>query len=248
MAVRRHSLKYTKPVEVRVAFKPTEAPDRRHKQIFVSVNAAVFIFDQIRRRFADLETALIEYDDYQRERPHEVDKPLLDAGVCIDVGYAKRNDVVSAAWDVVDWADRLRKVLGATAGIKKNEPWFQLVTRALAVVEEVRHFLQHFDASLSTLVTGTYPIMGAVIASFRAPDGYYARILIASTVGHPADTEMKICGYARAVTGFRRVECIVLSVANLSINLSLVESSIIEAQAGFAELLKKRYKFVWPKS
>lgn len=132
-----------------------------------------------RRRFAELERLLVEYDEgYLVTNPGT--PRLGDGGFSIGIGYPERNLVVSTAWDTVDWLDRLRKLLGVVAGIKKKELWCQLAVRALADTEDIRNFVQHFDANLQTLVEGNYPLTGTVFASFPCASGYYVRALSAS--------------------------------------------------------------------
>jgi len=247
MAQRTRSATYTKPANLKITFANAGiAPDEKHKRIYVSVNAVAFIINQARRRFSDLEAALIQYDELKKAKGDVPSSMSHDGRVFFDAGYSKRNEIVSAAWDVIDWSDRLRKVLGVLAGIKKNEAWYQIAIRGVAAVEDIRHFVQHFDSNLTKLVEGSYPVMGTVIASFPCSDGYYARALLASAVRYSAEDAIEIAGFARAVKGSGRVECVVLSVADLAVNLTLTISAVAAAQAELAAVLKRDYAFEWP--
>ena len=68
-------------------------------------------------------------------------------------------------------------MLGAVAGVKKKQAWYESAKELLKSVQEVRHFLQHFDREMGKLVKGTFPIGGCVIASFPGAETTYARVL-----------------------------------------------------------------------
>jgi len=65
-------------------------------------------------------------------------------------------------WGIVDCFYRLRQVLSSSSGIKKNTPWFQKFFRQLSVVEDVRHFLQHYNEKIPLMEKTNSPIVGHV--------------------------------------------------------------------------------------
>jgi hypothetical protein len=243
----RH-ITYELPRPLNIRFpSATPSANPKHKRIYVTANLVAFIINQIVRRFIQLELALVEYDEFERAKASESPQPLHDRGVIIDCGYPKRNDIVSTAWDIVDWTERLRKVFGCLTGVKKSSPWYQATFRALANVEDIRNFAQHLDGSIKKLVDGTYPLMGTLMASFPALDGgYYVRILMAGSARYAGDNSIDVPGFSQALNGSHRVECVVLTVADLSINLTLVVSSVSAAKAELEASLKAEYNFDWP--
>jgi len=64
------------------------------------------------------------------------------------------------AWGIVDCLHRLRQILSSSSGIKKNVPWFQKFIRLLSVVEDLRHFLQHYDREIPMMDKNNSPIAG----------------------------------------------------------------------------------------
>ena len=63
-------------------------------------------------------------------------------------------------WGLVDCFYRLRQLLSAARGIKKNQPWYQIFFRKLSSVEDFRHFLQHYDKEIPSLEESSKPIAG----------------------------------------------------------------------------------------
>ena len=233
-------------LHIRVHPEQVGKGDRKHKRIYVSVNAAAFIMNQIERRFAGLEDLLLAYDRLKRS---EEDGPTQtkDRQVALDMGYERGNDLVSAAWDVVDWIDRLRKVLGAVAGVKRKEDWYRETMKAVGCAKQMRDFFQHYDRSLTTFVDGGYPLMGSVVCSFPADNGgAYRRVVMATPVRYAGDPGVCVGGIAKTAHASGKVSSIILSIADRFIDLSDVTSTLREGQRHFAAYLADRYQFEWP--
>lgn len=237
---------YTKPVPIEIQLGTLNATDthKRHKRIYVSLNSVAFIFNQIISRYAVLETMLLDYDAFQKS---SAPAPLSDRLVCMDITYPKRNNsVVGAAWDIIDWMERLRKVLSVSAGIKKNDDWYRAIMSDLPQVEEVRHFLQHFDCQIGKLVDGSYPLMGSVIARYPLENGSYTRILMSTPIRYADDNKILVRGFVVPIAMEGDVDCIVLSIAEKWINISLLMTSLRKAQKRFAQYLLDKYNCPWP--
>lgn len=69
-------------------------------------------------------------------------------------------EVILEAWTIVDNLNRLRCVLGKGSGVKKNSPWFQLISRQIKIVESSRNFIEHYDRSLELLLANVKPVLG----------------------------------------------------------------------------------------
>lgn len=59
--------------------------------------------------------------------------------------YVSPDHIVSLGWDMIDWSERLRKLLHMGRGFKKKDEWCQSILTDLKDLEDVRHFIQHFD-------------------------------------------------------------------------------------------------------
>ena len=97
--------------------------------------------------------------------------------------------LVLLTWELVDWFERTRKILGCAAGLKKNESAFALITRSLKNAEEFRHVLQHFDGFLTRSQATDFAPLGAVSAIHMLADGSM-RTLVYNAGTARSDTNM----------------------------------------------------------
>lgn len=65
-------------------------------------------------------------------------------------------------WNIIDSSHRLRCILEKTPGLKKNLAWFQLTIRKLKELEEIRHFIQHYDREIDKLNLNIKPLLGHI--------------------------------------------------------------------------------------
>ncbi len=142
----------------------------RAKRIYATLNAMVFILSQLDRRYTELVAMLHDYRK-SKEQDGKIEEPRQ---VTMDIGYPRGNYMVSLAWDIVDWCDRLRKIAGVKAGIKRRDEWFQQLEATLETTKDIRNFLQHYDSEVNTFVLGSYPLMGSISAHFPIEDGWCA--------------------------------------------------------------------------
>ena len=73
-------------------------------------------------------------------------------------------EVVLLCWELVDWLERTRKILGLGAGIKKNDPEYILTYKKLESAEQFRHSLQHFDKYINESNDSSAAPLGSVSA------------------------------------------------------------------------------------
>lgn len=187
---------------------------------------------------------LLEYDRAQRDQGETTAEQ--HRSVTLDIGYKKRDEVVGAAWDIVDWLDRLRCLLRVLAGVKRDA-WYRLFMRALAPVEEVRNFAQHFDREIAGLVKGTFPVFGAVIATFPVEGGCYTRAVVTQPARFMGDSTMQLywCGQVEEVTA--ALDRVTFCVATYALNLSDIKSAMAAAKLALADELQRSHKMPWPK-
>lgn len=109
-------------LNIQYASDPKHSDDPLPKRVYATINAAVFIHNELDRRFIDLESMFLEYCLSQANK----EEALKPGQLKTDWGYPPSNHMVSLAWDMVDWSERLRKALCVTAGIKKKINGIQL--------------------------------------------------------------------------------------------------------------------------
>lgn len=209
-----------------------------HKRIYVSVNAIAFAFNQIAERYEKILEILGEIDAGA--------DTLGPNGVAIELAYPRRNELVGLAWDFVDWANRLGKLLHAAAGVKKSDPWFGAMSRALSATKDVREYMQHFDGSLSELLSGCYPIGGSVTAWYGTFEMLHGRVIVSTPARFAGDSEVTISGYSLPTDMPDAISHVTLSVASRSINISKVFSQIDGAKTLLVAYLRDTYSFEWP--
>lgn len=217
--------------------------DSRHKRVYASVNSAAFVINQIERRYEVLESELLQYDEFKRRIGSEKPKP---GSMSLDMGYQHGNSLVAQAWDLVDWIERLRKIMGKVSGVKKNAPWLRNLVKGLKPTEELRHFIQHFDRSLSVILDGSYPLMGSLIAFFSCKGQPYVRVLISTPARYAGDQHVHISGFLLPKELGDSVGEVTLSVANQHLNISQMVNMVREARSSFAKDVRESYDFEWP--
>lgn len=63
--------------------------------------------------------------------------------------YVSPDHIVSLGWDMVDWCEKLRKLLGLGRGFKKKDEWCKNILSDLDALKDVRNFMQHFDREVN---------------------------------------------------------------------------------------------------
>lgn len=219
----------------------TTAMDSKAKRIYVSVNAFVFAVNQVEFRFKSLESLLMEFDSTKNN--------LGSRQFSIDIGYKKRNEIVSLAWDIVDWLERARKIFGVISGIPKNNNHYSSIMKLLEPAERFRQILQHYDSEvIKRAVEGMYPVMGGVIATFRRGESWYGRILLSTPARFPGDKEVNIAGVKFIKDNMQGdIDGITLSVTSHAINLSEILCKLKLEKIKLSTYLEQTFDFHWPK-
>jgi hypothetical protein len=188
----------------------------KEKRIYATLNAAVFMLNQIDRRYKELVNMLHEYnqDKEKRDGISKADQ------FSVDIGYRHGNYMVSLGWDIVDWCDRLRKMLGVIAGIKRKEEWYLQFKVELKIVEDIRNFLQHYDKETNNFVLESYPLMGAIYAYFPAQNGWYARLIPSTPLASIYHERFEVSGIDLPLRGEDDIDFVTFSVAEKAVNLT----------------------------
>ena len=99
-----------------------EDMDPKVYNLFVAI---VFAMEQIKFRFESIEKEVCSH--YQ----------------------ANTSQILALGWDVIDWAEKLRKLLNVGRGLKKKDDWFKEIDTFLSSLKDVRNFIQHFDKEIN---------------------------------------------------------------------------------------------------
>lgn len=91
--------------------------------------------------------------------------------------YEMANNLVYLVWELVDWLERIRRLLGLGVGFERKTVHYREAVLALKEAEDFRHKLQHFDKFISSSVGGDQSLLGSVTAIVNEgsePEGIYA--------------------------------------------------------------------------
>lgn len=72
--------------------------------------------------------------------------------------------LVYLSWELVDWLERTRKILGHGAGLKTKEPAYKILMSRLASAESFRDELQHFNQFVEQSIGTDFAPLGSVTA------------------------------------------------------------------------------------
>jgi hypothetical protein len=92
------------------------------------------------------------------------------------------DETVAVAWDIIDWAERLRTLLHHATGVKASDPWLRSFRRELAPVQQMRNVIQHLPGSVEECLRAKVPLFGFVSAYCLDPkaNGYCIVVAVAS--------------------------------------------------------------------
>lgn len=217
--------------------------DPKAKRVYVTVNAAAFTINTIERKFEALQRRLRAFDEPLCKERRAVNPGEVSIHLADEIG----NELVAEAWDVIDWIDRLRRIMGVMVGVPRKEMWYAQLMQSIARAEEPRHRFQHFDNTLSYIVKKTYPVMGALIAYFPISGSKArGRIILSTPARFAGDDNI---GVAFNVPELMfDVGGVCLSVAQETVCVSGMVHDIRAARTYFARYLSARYGFAWPAS
>lgn len=104
-----------------------------------------FYYEALRHLFRSIQSSYSELDSRLSDTPEE-----------------NSEAVMSKVWGLIDNYYRLYKILNKTPGIKKKLPWFQVFTKKLQTLEDIRNFHQHIDNELDNILDKNKPILGHI--------------------------------------------------------------------------------------
>lgn len=193
---------------------PIENIDKRKHVLFNSIE---FVFDQIENRYGSLVHAFIRYE--------EIDKSIG----------------VSIAWDIIDWSDRLRKLLGFGAGLKKKEGWYIEICSHLGCVEDARNFIQHFDRSINANLGASIPPLGHVTALIPVARGFEVKVMNAGSFYIEKGQDFKVGSFKIPKNIESPVDHISLFIGEHSVNLSELFRGIKNSRERFIAYIQSTY-------
>lgn len=215
----------------------------RAKRIYATLNAIVFVLNQLDRRYAELVKMFHEYRKRKAQDEESVGGPQR---ITMDIGYLHGNYMVSLAWDIVNWCDRLRKIARVTAGIRRKDEWFQKLESTLEITKDVRNFLQHYDGEINAFVSESYPLMGSISAHFPTRGGWHAYAIMSTPIKSVYHKDFKISSFAVPSTIDGDIDLVTFSIAEKSLNLTDLATKLRAEKLDMSIYMAEEYKFTWP--
>lgn len=149
------------------------------------------------------------------------------------------------SWELVDWLERTRKILGLGAGLKKRDPAFQLAERSLREAEDLRHILQHLDQFLArSKETDTAPL-GWVSANhcLRIEDGQIIELRnLVYTPGTVRGKDALLGTVELPSMMYDKVDYVTLQLGDKSVNLSNICRKLLK----YYEILRNEVANKYP--
>ncbi len=148
------------------------------------------------------------------------------------------DEIVALAWDIINWAERLRKLLNHGIGVKASDPWLQSFTRALEPIEQMRHVIEHLPGSVEDCLSEKIPLFGCVSAysSMGRENSYGIVVAVAS----PMDAQEVANGlYLKTNIDFHPpVDQVCFQVAKHRMNLTNFMALVRDGHTQFEERTK----------
>lgn len=203
----------------------------QEKRRDVFLKSVGFIFFQIEYHKERLEQLIHEYDQYRWKQVGKSQRQPQAGMLFVDGRYEKTEELLGFAWNTIDWIERLRKLLGASVGIKQRDEWYQTVMAALKPTTKVRNFLQHIDREQKTLAAGYYTVAGALSAAFKIDSGCYVRLIADERYRHRKDSHLHVPGVKGVPLSIASSpDLITLTVGDQYIELSSVLRAVMSAK------------------
>jgi len=193
--------------------------DRIEPRARIALNGVLFVFGRIREEYERLIYLLIS----SRRQ---------------DLG----DQIIACAWNIVDWAEKLRKLLGYGAGIKKRDNWFKELEKAIAPAEEIRHSLQHIDKHMEECFKASLPSVGFLISYVMGENGQGYDIMVSIPSGSKCDGTDKLSAYIKVNIAFTPpVIAATLFIADKQINVTEMVSAAILGEKAFIDYINETY-------
>lgn len=186
--------------------------------------AIVFAMDQIKFRYESIEKEICSHDK------------------------SDTSQILALGWDVIDWAEKLRKLLNVGRGLKKKENWFKEIDKALLSLKDVRNFIQHFDQEIKKPDSIDIAVMGEL--HIRLTGKYHPNLglFVFNAQGGVDSLQMTQLKFAnRNFTYDWRsmsddvVHSAIIELGGFSVNLKELVSQVQHARHGFNNLLVEKY-------
>lgn len=158
--------------------------------------------------------------------------------------------LISLGWDMIDWSEKLRKLLEVGRGFKKKDDWCKRILAELEDLKNVRHFIQHFDGEVGRSEQSYLNLIGSLDVVLDA-SFYPKKYLWSFHIGNTVDLAV-LQQQSRAFNcNMAEMAGVILKSASLSlagkdINLKELRSHVGRAQHELDNYLLNNY-FKYPK-
>lgn len=231
---------------LRIDYKPTDmnTDSELPQRVFVSINMAVFIFNTLERKFQEIEGILEEY--------HCLTKASVisdgEHKLWVTWGYEKGDTLIETSWSIIDWGEKLRKILSSITGIKKNERWYKELIASLEKTKSIRNTIQHIDREIKNYISDSTPLMGVVSAQFPLPKGRVTYVISSSTFKSPYKDHINIYGIEATEARSDGMGSVIFSISKKSFNFTSFMAEIRKSVASMKVYLNDNYNYEWPKT
>ncbi|WP_462154579.1 hypothetical protein [Pseudoalteromonas piscicida] len=184
------------------------------------LHACIFTMEQIKSRYESIEKEICF--------PHQV--------------YPTQ--ILGLGWDIIDWAEKLRKLLEVGRGIKKKDAWFKDIQSYLINLKDVRNFIQHFDKNVHS---DDIAIIGEL--KVRLNHRYFpglGEVIFTAHSSQSSDVSMlkfmaRDLQYDWLSMSGSILDKVEISLANANVNLTELIASVSHARHGLNNYLYDKY-------
>lgn len=152
-------------------------------------------------------------------------------------------NLVYLVWELVDWLERTRKLLGLGVGFDRKTAYYKEAVAALREAEALRHKLQHFDKFVSSSIGEDQALLGSVTACVHEgiePDGKHERLRVESFNLGLLRADKHLGSFEMAENMFDPVDHVTLHLGTESVNLSPILRKLLKFyQEARVELAQK---------
>lgn len=195
--------------------------DPKTYNLFVAI---VFAMDQIKFRYESIEKEICSH--YQ----------------------SNTSQILALGWDVIDWAEKLRKLLNVGRGLKKKDDWFKEIDTILSSLKGIRNFIQHFDKEINKAEILDMAVMGEL--HVRLTGRYHPNLGLMVFNAQGGEDGLQMTNLMFANRGFTYdwlsmsrdvIYSAIIKLGGSTVSLSDLVSQVQHARHGFNDLLVEKY-------
>lgn len=195
--------------------------DRKAVLYFDGIRYSLHVFDLAAARLA---STLLLLSREQEDKSAVADRIAL---------------AISDAWMLIDSIHRLRELVQQVPKLRKNLPELQLFLRRTRVVEDLRHFFQHFRTEIDAFVSQAMPLWGTLTWAYTEPETGEQRNYTIAPGTFFAGATIPMCTFDSRE--WRYVERVLLQAGSMKVDLATLLEQVAEFAAWYTEWFRAKY-------